>query len=205
MGEVAKSTVSNVKSIAWNGNSDGIHLGGDSLMEHCFFFVNDDCLIGNNGDNNTWKDCTVWRGPWGHPIVSLLSKRTSRNYLWENIDVISTEGKGPIMTLKNYNFTAAAGAGSFSDFTVRNIRVEGPRVGPLIKIQASLCQIKDYLVENVTTESRLTQEGVIAMPKETEGPTLTLKNVMLGGTLLLSADEVNMEVSGDQSGVSFSK
>ncbi|MBN8219124.1 MAG: hypothetical protein J0L75_20965 [Spirochaetes bacterium] len=201
-GDVVQTTVRGVKSIAWNGNSDGIHLGGDSLMEDCFFFVNDDCLIANGGSRNTWRRCTIWRSPWGHPIISLLTKRQSRDYLWEDIDVIATEGGGPIITLKNYKNWGVGG--TLENFTVRDVRIEGPRVGPLLKIEAAACTVRRFLLDRVRAETTLDREGLLAFPAEGADDTVEFRDVTLAGKLVTSLDETKMKTEGDCSGVKFS-
>jgi hypothetical protein len=200
-GQLVNSKVRDVKFIAWNGNSDAIHLGGDSVMEDCFFFINDDCLIANFGNSNVWRRCTVWRGPWGHPIISLLTKRVSRGYLWEDIDVIGMEGTGPIITLKNYKDWGKDG--SVEDFTVRNVWIESPRKGPLLKVEASTYSVKNFRLQNVSAETTLDNEGLIALPEKGEPGTIEFQNVKLAGKTLAGISEAKMTCKGDVSGVKF--
>jgi hypothetical protein len=201
-GELVGSTVREVKQISWNGNSDGLHLGGRSTMEDCFFFNNDDCLIANNGNDNAWRRCTIWRGPWGHPIISLLTKRKSKNYLWEDIDIIGMEGTGPMITLKNYKNWGSNG--SVEDFTVRRVRIESPRLGPLVKVESSFCSVKNFLLEDVSAETTVGNEGLLAFPGEGSPGTMEFRNVVLAGAMLTGLGNSKMTPKGDVSGVKFS-
>ena len=200
-GQLVDSKVRDVKFIAWNGNSDAIHLGGDSVMEDCFFFINDDCLIANAGNSNVWRRCTIWRSPWGHPIISLLTKRQSHGYLWEDIDIFAEEGGGPVITLKNYKNWGKDG--TLTDFTVRNVWVESPRRGPLLKVEASACSINNFRLENVFTETTLPNEGLIALPEHGDRGTIVFENVKLAGKTLTSIADAKMTCTGDVSGVTF--
>lgn len=200
-GQLVSSTVRDIKFIAWNGNSDGLHLGGNCLMEDCFFFNNDDCLIANSGSSNTWRRCTIWRGPWGHPIISLLTKRTSRDYLWEDIDVIGMEGTGPVITLKNYKNWGKDGM--VENFTVRNVRIESPRKGPLVKVEASTYSVKNFVLKDIIAETILDNEGLIALPAEGDTGTIEFQNIKLGGTAVNSIDKAKIACKGDMSGVRF--
>ncbi len=201
-GQLLDSSVKNIKFLSWNGNSDGLHLGGNSIMEDCFFFNNDDCLIGNTGDNNIWRRCTLWLGPWGHPIISLLTERVSKNFLWEDIDVIGADGNGEMISLKN--FKGKGVNGSVNDFVVRNIWIEGPRKGPLVKVDCETFGVKNFLLQNIKVESTVGKEGKLGLPSKGETGTVEFRNVTLNGKKMTSLEDFQITSSGDTSGIKIS-
>jgi hypothetical protein len=163
-GELANSTVRNVKMISWIGRSDGIHLGGNSLAEDCLYFINDDCLIGNAGSSNIWRNCVVWKGYWGHAIIALtkVGENPTLNCLWENNDIIGDDGSGaePLTKFARPLNADPALGGTRQNMVIRNLRIEGRRAGPLVKIKASDLDVIDGVhFENISTTTTLLSEG----------------------------------------------
>ncbi len=198
-GQLVDSTVKNIKFIAWNGNTDGLHLGGNSLMEDCLFFQNDDCLIGNSGNNNTWRNCVIWKGNYGRPIVSLVSK-TVANYLWENIDIIGFDGREPAVLLRNFR---NQGTASIDGFVIRNVRVESPRICRLFSITAKNMNVKNVLIENVSTETTIEEEGLITASDGGSVEGIKFSNLKLAGKPVASLNASKIKTSGPVSNLTF--
>ncbi|MEI7731082.1 MAG: hypothetical protein WCO56_16010 [Verrucomicrobiota bacterium] len=200
--ELVNSTVKNVKFIAWAGNSDALHLGGNSLMEDCLCFINDDCLIGNNGSNNTWRNCVVWKGNWGRPIISLLANRgTIQGFLWEDIDIIGFDWKEPVIKLTQ-NATQGNG-GTMENYVIRNIRVESPRICPLIDIKANNFTIKNILLEKITTSTTVAEEGKITASGTGSVAGVEFRNLRLDSEWITNFGTAKISTNGAVSGVTF--
>ncbi|MEI6076890.1 MAG: hypothetical protein WCS94_15015 [Verrucomicrobiota bacterium] len=191
-GQLVGSTVKNIKFIAWNGNTDGLHLGGNSLMEDCLFFQNDDCLIGSFGNNNTWRNCVIWKGNYGRPIVSLISS-TAKNYLWENIDIIGMNGREPTVLLNNFRNQNTA---LIDGYVIRNVRVESPRTCRLIEISAKNLTVKHVLFENVSTDTTIEEEGLIAASHGGVVDGIEFCNLRLAGKPITSLKDAKISTSG---------
>jgi hypothetical protein len=206
-GTLGTSTVRNIKFLSWNPNADGLPFGGGSTMEDCLFFQNDDCLIGNYGVGNTWRNCVVWKGNYGRTIVSLVPS-LGRNWLWENIDIIGFGSSEPIILLQDLSNTGTA---TLDGFVIRNIRVESPRTAPLIKIVSlattPAVTIKNILLENITTETTLASEGFIDVSKSSSGTSslvgIEFRDVYLAGTLATSLGTLKITTSGSVSNLTF--
>jgi len=189
--------IQDLKCIAWCGNSDGPHLNGDSKMTHCFIFNNDDALISNKGDNNTFRDCVVWGGYWGHTMIS-LADNSQDNLLWEDIDII---GAQPDLTFKvgkmisietSLDKPTVPPTAIKNHLTFRNIRIEGQlpdKAGLVYMGVLGTSVIKNVLIENVTTELLRTTdvdaEGTIEiMDAGAKIDSITFKGLRMNGTLI---------------------
>jgi hypothetical protein len=207
-GSLSSSTVKNIKFLSWNANTDGLRLGGSCLMEDCLFYQNDDCLIGNWGTGNTWRNCIVWNGVYGRAIVSLVGS-TARTFLWENIDIIGESTNNPVILLQNYGNTAPV---TLDGYVIRNVRVESPRtMAPFIKILSlattPAITMKNILLENITTETTLPSEGLIDVSKSSSGTSsvngLEFRDVYIAGNLVTSLGTLKITSSGSVSNLTF--
>jgi hypothetical protein len=200
----------NLKCIAWAGMTDGPHLNGTSLMKHCFIFNNDDALISNQRDNNTFRDCVVWKGNYGHCMIS-LNDNSQSNLLWEDIDIIGDEANldfkvGKMMAIT----TRETGKATKQNFTFRNIRIEGqlPDKAGLIYIAAKGSSvIKNVTFENITTELlRTTADNTEGSINQTPGASIDgihFKCLRMNGTLINSLEEAHVKVIGDVKNIDF--
>jgi hypothetical protein len=207
-GDVNQSTIRNIKMIAWCGNSDGFHLGGKSVMEDCFIFNNDDALIGHNGTDNTWRDCVVSKGVWGHCIASFKNNWVKtdvvKGFVWENIDIIG--GASTITPVIHFygNFPKNdPGGGTMTDCAIRNLRIEAPRVNPLIKLRAIKYSIRNLLIENVIAESALGGEGEITSSGDGGVDGIQFRNLKIGGRRITDLETSKIRTSGSVSRLSF--
>jgi hypothetical protein len=128
------------------------------------YFINDDCLIGNAGSSNIWRNCVVWKGYWGHAIIALtkVGEIPTLNCLWENNDIIGDDGSGaePLIKFARPLNTDTNLAGSRQNMVIRNLRIEGRRAGPLVKIKASDHDVMTgFHFENISTTTTLASEG----------------------------------------------
>jgi len=182
---------SNLKCIAWAGMTDAPHLTNKSLMRHCFIFNNDDALICNQGSNANFKDCVVWKGPYGRCMISLQNNSQS-NILWEDIDVIGNES--PLNQLKAKMIAIVeVTSGTKTNYTFRNIRIEGQlenKAGFFVIDAQGTSIIKNVILENITTELLRTTaadiEGTINKATTAKIDGVHFKCVRMNGTLITS-------------------
>jgi len=204
-----KTKFVNLKCIAWCGNSDGPHLNGNGVMTHCFIFNNDDALITNKGDNNTFTDCVVWGGYWGHPLISLTDN--SQNHVtWQDIDVIGAQAYltfrvGKIISIETAMDNAPVPATAVKqNFLFKNIRIEGQlpdRNGLIYMCAQDSAVIKNITFENITTELLRTNAG------DTEGAfdikhatakidSIAFKGLRMNNELISSLAQAHFKASG---------
>jgi len=202
-------TCSNLKVIGWGGNTDGPHLNGHGLLEHSFLFNNDDSLITNRGDDNTFRDCVVWKGPWGHPMVSLNPSR-QENILYEDIDIIADEQRNKFgtiaITFGGGSVKNISGCGTRRNYTYRNIRIEEPRTAILLKLDVGAgSRLENVRLENITAAGRLPFEGVLSAAQGGVLDQVSFKNVRLKGGVIDSLAGANLTQQGAVTNVTFGK
>ncbi|MEI7807491.1 MAG: hypothetical protein WCJ07_03290 [Verrucomicrobiota bacterium] len=202
-------TCSNLKVIGWGGNTDGPHLNGNGLLEHSFFFNNDDSLITNKGDDNTFRDCVVWKGPWGHPMVS-LNPINQQNILYEDIDIIADEQRNKFgtiaITFGGGSVKTVTGSGTRRNYIYRNIRIEEPRTAILLKLDVGAgSRFENVRLENITAAGLLPFEGIMSASKGGVIDHVSFKNVRLNGVVIDSLAGANLTQQGTVTNVTFEK
>jgi len=190
----------NMKFISWVGNTDLPHLNGNSTMTHCFGFTNDDILISNMGNDNTYSDCVIWSGPWGRPIVT-LSDNSHNSCSWNNIDIIGNESvegsKG------KYIAFIEGSASEKSYFTFKDIRIESPVSQGLIGM-TGVKSITNIVFENINMEQFPTVAGIIS--NDVPGgviDNLTFKGCKVAGVNTKCLSELNILPSGTIGTITF--
>lgn len=198
----------NLKCIAWAGMTDGPHLNGNALMKHCFIFNNDDALISNIGNNNTFQDCVVWKGPYGRCMVS-LSNNSQSTLLWENVDIIGNESLQSTLKGKMIAIIETTAA-TKQNFTFRNVRIEGQAIDKagLINIDAQgTSVIKNINIENISTELLRTgasnTEGTINKATGASIDGVHFRCVKMNGTLITSLAQAHIQTIGSVLNVDF--
>ncbi|MEI6077871.1 MAG: hypothetical protein WCS94_19985 [Verrucomicrobiota bacterium] len=202
-------TCSNLKVIGWGGNTDGPHLNGNGLFEHSFLFNNDDSLITNKGDDNTFRDCVVWKGPWGHPMVS-LNPINQQNILYEDIDIIADEQRNKFgtiaITFGGGSVKNVSGSGTRRNYTYRNIRIEEPRTAILLKLDVGAgSRFENVRLENIAAAGQLPFEGMLKASPGGVIDHVSFKNVRLNGIVIDSLAGANLTQQGAVTNVTFEK
>ena len=200
----------NLKCIAWAAQTDGPHLNGTSTMTHCFIFNNDDALITNKGDNNFFRDCVVFKGPYGRPMIS-FGDNSQNNLLWDNIDIIGNETAVGVLWGKMFTIaTSATGASVKQNLVIKNIRIEGQLANKagFICIDANgTTTVRNVLFENITTELlRTTAINLEGSLIEAPGATIdgvTFKGVNMNGTIISSLTQGAIQAVGSPINVKF--
>lgn len=200
----------NLKCIAWNGMTDGPHLNGTSLMEHCFIFNNDDALITNQKDNNTFRDCVVFKGPYGRPMIT-WGDNSQSNLLWEDIDIIGNQSPMSVLWAKMFSIiTNATGKSIKQNITVRNVRIEGQiatKAGFICIDANGTTAVKNVTFENITTELLRTTapntEGTLVAAAGASIDGVHFKCVKMNNNLITSLEQAHIQPIGSVLNVDF--
>lgn len=116
-------TIKNVKMMGWWFSTDGISAGDNTLIENCFFKVNDDA-VKLYSQNTTVKNCVIWQLENGAPfMISWNMPRDYSNCNISNIDVVRVEHEWDNENLAVVCAIHGASA-HISKMTFENINVE---------------------------------------------------------------------------------
>lgn len=112
----------NLKAMAWYGSTDGVFTGDDSIIEDCFFMVNDDNIKPRN--NMIVRRNVFWLKEWGYVIM--FSNNVNDDYGNAHVydcDVIHAEDK---VNAGNSGLFLAyhGGTANISDILIEDIRCE---------------------------------------------------------------------------------
>ncbi len=115
--------IRNVKMMGWWFSTDGISSGENSLIEDCFFKVNDDA-IKLYTTNTTARNCVIWQMENGAPFqIGWNGATPYANCYVNNIDIIRVEHEWD-----NENeavFCAVHGGSSHKEhFLMENVRID---------------------------------------------------------------------------------
>ncbi len=113
----------NIKMMGWWFSTDGISAGENSLIENCFFKVNDDAVKLYNS-NTIVKDCVIWQLENGAPfMISWNGSKDFGTIKVQNIDVIRVEHHWDNENLAV--FCAVHGSkANISQFLIQDIRID---------------------------------------------------------------------------------
>jgi polygalacturonase len=147
-------TYRNLKIVSDNDWDDGIDIVGSKkvVVDNCFIRTKDDCVAIKSGvnyftrfesgftvDEVVIKNSVLWNGIWGNGLEIGFETRTDtiQNILFQNCDIIHTEGPEGTFTIHN-------GDKAF----IRNVRYEGIRVE----------DAQGYLIDLKILDSRYTKD-----------------------------------------------
>ncbi|GEC72621.1 Glycosyl hydrolase family 49 [Flavobacterium flevense] len=112
----------NIKMMGWWFSTDGISAGENTLIENCFFKVNDDAIKLYNS-NTIVKKCTIWQLENGAPfMISWNGSKDFGNVKVYDIDIIRVEHHWDNENLAVF----CAVHGSKAD--ISNFHIEGIRI-----------------------------------------------------------------------------
>ena len=114
-----------VKCISWYGQTDGVHMLENGLVEDCFFKVNDDAFkLYNSG--LTVRNCVVWQLFTGAPFQFSwnLEGETVSDILVSGVDIIHNDWDSEHINRAVFNSVHGGGA-NLKNYWFEDIRVEG--------------------------------------------------------------------------------
>lgn len=184
----------NLKAIGWVRNSDFPHLNGNGLAKHCFVFNNDDGLITNTGNNNTYQDCVVDKGPFGRTIVSLNNNNQEYN-LWEDVDIIGDE----MINGKYGSIAIIESKGVYKrNYIFRNIRIEDgvSPTQPFTYIYADNLAVSNLTYENIQIETTRNAASTLTTLNGGTISNVTFRCIKIAGAYKTSLTDTKVSLLG---------
>jgi polygalacturonase len=115
--------LNNIKMMGWWFSTDGISAGENTLIENCFFKVNDDA-IKLYQSNTIVKNCVIWQLENGAPfMISWNGRKDFSNIQVTNIEVIRVEHHWDNENLAVF-CAVHGGEAHISDLIVENIAID---------------------------------------------------------------------------------
>jgi len=120
-----RGTIRWAKSIAWGFTTDGFGGGEYSLVEHCFFKVNDDSsklyFTGQVVQNNVY-----WQMENGCPLMMSWNTEANVGFITaRDNDIIAHEKTSQEGNLTGVVCAYHGGAGNFNNYVIDRLRIEG--------------------------------------------------------------------------------
>jgi hypothetical protein len=205
--------VRNVKMIGWWFSTDGVSTGEHSVIEDCFFKVNDDAIKLYRSDTVA-RRCVIWQMENGAPfMISWNMPSDNARFHAHDIDVIRVEHEwdNPNLAL----ITAIhGGPGVMSDYIVEDVRVDNCSWRPFHLVtrpnhfgawhpeKGSLAR---FLFRNITFNGRPRIQSLVKGHDDAHPVSdVTFENLRINGRLVRNAVEADMHIDANTtSGVRF--
>ncbi|MHB0755145.1 glycoside hydrolase family protein [Polaribacter sp. M15] len=121
-----KHFLHNLKMMGWWFSTDGISAGEDTLIENCFFKVNDDA-IKLYRTNTKVRNCVIWQLENGAPfMISWNGSKDFGNINVDNIEVIRVEHHWDNENLAVF-CAVHGGQAHISNFVIKNITIDNSK------------------------------------------------------------------------------
>jgi hypothetical protein len=196
------NVIRNVKMIGWYFSTDGVAAGRDSLVEDCFFKVNDDALK-LYWSNMVVRDCVIWQMENGAPFqISWNMPGENSGFHVHNIDVIRVEHEWDNDNEAVFN-AIHGGTGHMSDYLFEDIRIENAD-WCLLKLMMKKTefappegygQISKLVFRNITVEGSMRQPNIIkGHSPEHQIYDVTFENVKVNGKFITSPEDGNFQI-----------
>ena len=207
------NVVRNVKMISWWFSTDGVATGPNSLVENCFFKVNDDAIKLYFSGMKV-RDCVIWQCENGAPFQISWNMPTShRGFHVKNVDIIRCEHRW-----KNDNCaifcSIHGGKGHMSDYLFEDIHIENAPwrlVNLVMKKTEFSSRQKGYgSISNVAFRN-VTVAGPMKLPNTIAGHNrdhpirnVLFENVRVNGRYWTDANSANLRIDPNStSGIRF--
>ena len=190
--------INNVKMMGWWFSTDGISAGENTLIENCFFKVNDDAIKLYNS-NTLVKKCVIWQLENGAPfMISWNGSKDFGNVKVQDVDIIRVEHHWDNENLAV--FCAVHGSkANISNFHVKDIRIDNSnwrmfhivtRPNRWANWNPSLGSIHDFTFDNIDYYRKQKIQSLI-MGHDIHHPVynFTFKNLKMNGKKILEATE----------------
>jgi hypothetical protein len=164
------NTVRNVKMISWYYNTDGILLGEDSLIEDCFFKLNDDAIkLYRSGI--VVRNCVLWQLMNGAPFQLTWNVAVpTKNVVVTNCDVIRVEHYKDWDNRAVFN-SIHGGTGHLSQYLFQDIYIENAefRLVKLIFLKTKFNEqqigygnISDITFRNIKVATDMKEKSILS-------------------------------------------
>ncbi len=196
-------TVRNVKMMGWYFNSDGVCTGYDSLVEDCFFKLNDDAVKLYFSDM-TVRDCVIWQMENGAPFqISWNMSSDNSNFHVSNIDVIRVEHEWNNRNEAVFD-SIHGGRGHMSDYLFEDIRIENADwrlfyitidKNEFADSSRGMGRISNLTFKNITVDGRMKKPNTIkGWDSNHRVSNVLFENVKVNGRYITNAEDGNFEI-----------
>lgn len=210
----------NLKTVSWNGCTDGIWVtGNDNRVDDVFIFANDDAFVSKGGRNTTISNAIFWGGTWGRLMLFhniYAHTPPVENLLLENIDVIGKEGTPQLIYLEGWGNPARRIEKPMRNVTFRNIVVEERRrpgnsannsyqKARLIHFDtAEVAGAIDNLVfDNISLDQPLADEGLLLGTARSPIRGVTWRGITAGGKPIVNRERLRVRFNEHVGGLRF--
>lgn len=197
------NTVRNVKMIGWYFGTDGVYVGGDSLVEDCFIKVNDDALK-LYVSNTVVRDCVIWQLENGAPFqISWNMPSDNSGFHVKNIDIIRMEHEWNNINLAVFD-AVHGGRGHMRNYLFEDIRIENAdwRLFHITLDQHQFAnsrkgmgQISDLTFRNITATGPFKlKSNIRGWDADHRVSNVKFENLKINGKYIRNAEEGNFEI-----------
>jgi formylglycine-generating enzyme required for sulfatase activity len=195
--------VRNVKMFGWYFGTDGVYLGGDSLVEDCFLKVNDDAFK-VYASNTVIRDCVIWQLENGAPFqISWNMMSDNSGFLVKNIDIIRMEHEWDGINIAVFD-AVHGGRGHMSNYVFEDIRIENAdwRLFHITLDQHQFAdstkgmgQISDLTFRNITATGPFKlKSNIRGWDADHKVYNVTFENLKINGKYIRNAEEGNFDI-----------
>jgi len=210
----------NLKTVSWNGCTDGIWVtGNNNVVDDVFIFNNDDAFVSKGGRNTTISNAVFWGGTWGRLMLFhniYAHTPPVENLLLENIDVIGKEGTPHFIYLEGWGTPARRITKPMRNVSFRNIVFEERRrpgnsnnnsyqKARLIDFDTATVAgaIENLVFDNISLDQKLADEGALLGTALSPIKGVTLRGITAGGEPILRREGLRIRFNEHVSGIRF--
>jgi hypothetical protein len=182
----------NVKCFGWWYETDGFGAGDDSVLEDCFFKVNDD-VVKLYPQRITVRNLVIYQQMNGAPFQFAWSAQNGKDGSVSDIDIVACEvAASPLWTSNKPLINMRNGVNNnVSNFTFSNIRADRD-IAALIGINTTgTCSgitIKDVVVRGNQKFPSYLKGGAVS--------NISIENVIIGGKCVSMDSDIGLQVQG---------
>lgn len=196
----------NLKMMGWWFSTDGIGIGTNSLIENCFFKVNDDA-IKLYRTNTKAQNCVIWQMENGAPFqIGWNMTGLNSNFEVKNIDIIRVENQwdnpneavidaihGSEGIMENYLFEDIRIDNC--DFRLIHLMTKPNRFG---KWNPEKGELRNFIFRNIECYTQPTMKNIIrGYDKKHPVKNILFENLKINGKLIDKAEDGNFYIDSN--------
>ncbi len=210
----------NIKTISWNGCTDGIWItGNNNHADDLFIFNNDDFFVTKGGRNSRISNAVVWGGTWGRfMLFQNISTNTPpvENILVENVDMIGKEGAEAMILFESWANPTRRPTRTTHNVTFRNITLEERRrpgnsnntvsnKAEFIRLDTGLVPgtVSGLMFENIQLDRLMPSEGMLFGTSAAPIGPITFRSVSANGVRVTSPGQLHLQTNDHVHDASF--
>lgn len=202
----------NIKTVSWNGCTDGVWVTGDhNRVDDVFFFNNDDFFVTKGGRNTHISNAVVWGGAWGRFFLFFnffANTPPVENLIVENVDMIGKEGAKTLFLFEDRKDPARRNVKPTKNVTFRNIVFEERRrpgnsnntaynKARFIELDTELVPgtVSGLVFDNIDLDQLFADEGEMLGTASSPVDGVTFRNIKVRGRPVRSWEDMNIRIN----------